>query len=140
MESRIAGKLKPNEYDHDLFESEEIEIPYFDNQKLRVGFHEALHKPYLDAADSALENFLGLDRSVREKDSELVAKYYNETLQFGYTKILDISSTIDIWKFVTPTEITIDCDERGIFYLCVSCGCEWEEEHGLQLVFKMTIN
>ena len=42
--------------------------------------------------------------------------------------------TKDIWNFVTPTEIIKHWDEDGEFYLCVSCGCEWEEEHVLQLV------
>lgn len=136
MESKIVGQLKPLEYDTDFFESEPFAIPYFDNKKLKIGFVEAKHAPYLSEADEVLENFLKLTGEERIKDSQLVFNYYDETLKFGYTEQLDIKTVDEIWNFVYPSEIIIDCDEKGNFYLCVSCGCEWEEEHGLQLVFK----
>ncbi len=136
MQSKIVGHLKPNKYNSDFFESEPFEIPYFDNQNLKVGFIEALHQPYLETADKVLGNFLKLDSKDRIKNSEIVLHYYTETLKYGYTKPLDISTKREIWNFVTPTEIVIHWDENEDFYLCVSCECEWEEEHGLQLVFK----
>jgi hypothetical protein len=49
---------------------------------------------------------------------------------------LQVNDIADIWNFVYPTEIIVHWNENADFYLCVSCGCEWEEEHGLQLVFK----
>ncbi|MEI9908212.1 MAG: hypothetical protein WDO71_00170 [Bacteroidota bacterium] len=136
MESKIAGRLKPNEYDTDFFESEPFPIPYFDNKKLPIGFVEAKHQPYLDSADKVLQNFIALNPIDKIKDSEIVNHYYCETLKDGYTNPLNITTTQEIWNFVTPTEIIIHWDENGGFYLCVSCKCEWEEEHGLQLVFK----
>ncbi|TDW44112.1 hypothetical protein EV144_11016 [Flavobacterium sp. 270] len=136
MESKIAGKLKPLDYDPDYFESEPYPIPYFNNKKLKIGFVEALYESYLSGADRVLENFLKLDTSEKFKDSKIVYDYYDEVLLFGYTENLNIKTVEDIWNFVYPSEIIIDSDENGIFYLCVSCGCIWEEEHGLQLVFK----
>ena len=35
-----------------------------------------------------------------------------------------------------PNEIIIDWDENGNYYLCISCECDWEKEHGLQLIFE----
>lgn len=136
MESKIVGKLKPNEYDPEFFTCEPLEIPYFGNIKLRIGFIEAEHQSYLEGADNVLQNFLELQHTDRIKNAELVVNYYSETLKHGYTKKLNVKTKEDIWNFVTPTEIIIDWDENGDFYLCVSCDCEWEEEHGLQLVFK----
>ncbi len=136
MESKIVGQLKPNEYDTDFFESEPCEIPFFDNRKLKIGFVEAEHQPYLDGADIVLKNFLKLNSTDKIRNSEIVHHYYAETLKNGYTKPLNVSTSKDIWNFVTPTEIIIHWDENGDYYLCVSCECEWEEEHGLQLVFK----
>jgi hypothetical protein len=136
MESKIIGQLKQNEHFEDWFESVPVEIPYFEGQKLKVTFTEAMYKPYMDCADNALGNFLNKNSEERVNDSELVYKYYSETLNFGYTKPLNLNSKDEIWKFIKPSEIMIDWDENENFYLCVSCGCEWEEEHGLQLVFK----
>ena len=136
MESKIVGQLKPNEHDLDYFESEPFEIPYFDNKKIKVGFVEAGHQPYLEGADKVLQNFLGLNSTHRIQNSEIVSNCYAEMLKHGYTRPLDVVANRDIWNFVTPTEILIPWDENGDFYLCVSCECEWEEEHGLQLVFK----
>ena len=136
MESKIVGQLKPNGYNLGFFESEPFEIPYFDNKKLKIGFIEAEHQPYLEGADKVLQNFFELKSSDKIENSEIVANYYFETLKHGYTKQLNIKKNQDIWNFVTPTEIIIQWDEYGDFFLCVSCECDWEEEHGLQLVFK----
>jgi hypothetical protein len=136
MESKIAGQLKTNQFDTDFYESEPFAIPYFDNNKLKIVFVEAEYQPYLITADEVLENFLKLNSEDRIKDSKMVYHYYSEFLKFGYTKALNIKETKDVWNFVKPTEIIIHESQNGVFYLCVSCECEWEEEHGLQLVFK----
>ncbi|MEO6136138.1 MAG: hypothetical protein ABIP35_13360 [Ginsengibacter sp.] len=136
MTSKIVGHLSPTDYDPDFFYSVPFPFPYFDNKEIKIGFVEAKHQPYLDSADKVLENFIGLNSTDRTENSEIVHHYYSDTLKYGYTKPLDITAPKDIWNFVTPTEIIIHWDEDGEFYLCVSCDCEWEEEHGLQLVFK----
>ncbi|RYE56180.1 DUF6985 domain-containing protein [Pedobacter frigiditerrae] len=136
MESKIVGQIKPVDYDPDFFESAPFPIPYFDNKELKVGFVEPKHEPYLQEADNVLQNFLNLGIHDRNEGSQLVFKYYSETLKHGYTKPLEVNTVTDIWNFVYPTEIIVHWDEHADFYLCVSCGCEWEEEHGLQLVFK----
>ncbi len=136
MKSSIAGRLRPIEYDPEFYESEPFEIPYFDNEKLKIGFVEAKYQPYLDGADQALQRFITLTSSERIKDSEIVRHYYIQTLQFGLTNPLTMPTSQDIWNYITPNEIIIHWDENEEFYVCVSCECEWEEEHGLQLVFK----
>lgn len=136
IESKIAGLLKPSEHDESYFESGPIEIPYFENKKLKIGFVEAEHIPYLTVADGILENFLQLQSIDRLKDSGIIKGYYDEILKYGYTNPLNFFSDADIWNYVKPIEVVIHWDEQEDFYLCVSCECEWEEEHGLQLVFK----
>jgi hypothetical protein len=44
----------------------------------------------------------------------------------------------EIWTLVNPSEIYLNRRDRKDkdIYLVVSCGCDWEEEHGLQLVFR----
>ena len=60
MNSKIVGQLSPTDYDPDFFESKPYPFPYFDDKEIKVGFVEAEHQPYLDGADKALENFIGL--------------------------------------------------------------------------------
>ena len=49
-----------------------------------------------------------------------------------------MSTEKEIWKFVHPQEIYVtrrsynDCD----IYVQITCECDWEQEHGLQLVFR----
>jgi hypothetical protein len=136
MDSKIAGQLKPDQHGSGLYESEPLEIPYFNNKKLAIGFAEAEHKEYMDMADIILQNFLELNSRNKIIDSAMVHEYYAQTLKHGDIKPLKITSIEDIWDFVEPEEIIIQCDENANFYLCVSCSCEWEQEHGLQLVFK----
>jgi len=64
MESKIVGQLKQNEYDPDFYISEPFEIPYFDKMKLKIGFIEAEHQPYLEGADKVLQNFLKLKKKI----------------------------------------------------------------------------
>nr|WP_206680680.1 hypothetical protein [Hymenobacter polaris] len=50
----------------------------------------------------------------------------------------DIKDENEIWKFVWPTDIYVSrrpYNEPDI-YVQVTCECDWEQEHGLQLVFK----
>lgn len=136
MESKIVGELESLNYDPNFFISKPYSIPYFSDKKLKIGFVDAMHEPYLFKADKVLENFLKLNQEERTKDSQLVFNYYKETLHLGYTKPLDIKVIEQVWNFVHPSEIIIDWDENGDFYLCISCECEWEDEHGLHLVFK----
>jgi hypothetical protein len=136
MKSQVVGQLKSVEHDEEFFESVPFEIPYFDNKKLKIGFIEAKYPPYLDSADRVLRNFLTLTPKDRINDSELVFKYYDQTLKFGYINDLHVKTPSEIWHHVRANEIIIHYDENRAFYLCVSCDCDWEEEHGLQLVFK----
>jgi hypothetical protein len=49
-----------------------------------------------------------------------------------------INNKNEIWEFIQPTEIYISRRHRrdNDIYLQVSCECDWEQEHGLQLVFR----
>src|SRR5436189_3800849 len=123
MNSKTVGQLYPLDVDPDFYVSQPVEILYFDNKKLTIGFTEAKYQPYLDIADKILQVFLQLNPKDKINDTTLVYEYYNQTLRNGYTKSLDITSPTDIWNFVEPTEIIIYGDEDANFYLCVSCNC-----------------
>ena len=50
----------------------------------------------------------------------------------------DIKQKNDIWNFIYPQDIYVTRRHRRDedIYINVTCGWEWEQEHGLQFVFR----
>ena len=136
MISKIAGHLTQDDNFEEWWNSHLIEIPYFQNKELKIIFTDAQNESYFKLADIALENFMQLSQTDQQKHSFQIIENYKQNLIFDYTPKLELSSETDIWNFVYPTEIYVEQNENGELFVLVSCGCEWEAEHGLQLVFK----
>jgi hypothetical protein len=136
MVSKIVGQLTQDENFEEWWNSKLTKIPYFRNQTLKIIFTEAENEDYFKLAEVALSNFIQLTTIDREKHSNLILKNYQDNLIFEYTPRLELESENKIWEFVYPSEIIIEQNEKGNIFIIASCGCEWEEEHGLQLVFK----
>lgn len=139
LSSQVVGPLTQDETISDWLISAAIPVPYFDNKKLAVTFMEI--DP--DEADDALRQFLQLTSDDRLRISDLVYKNYTDFLEDvdfdGIEEGLsDIKEDHEIWNFVYPTDIYVSRRHRRDMdiYVCVACDCGWEEEHGLQLVFR----
>jgi hypothetical protein len=51
-----------------------------------------------------------------------------------------IDRSENIWKYVQPLGLSFDRrDEDGLVYVSFECNCDWEIEHGLQLVLQRGI-
>ncbi|PXY40982.1 hypothetical protein DMB65_10445 [Flavobacterium cheongpyeongense] len=144
--SKIIGRLKQEDRFPDWWKSEEIAIPFFDNEKLRITFmdFEPEHdKTFIDEADLALANFLKLNLNDRNLISELAYKNCIDFLDaVGFDETDEalrlIQNKNEIWKFIQPTEVYVTrrpYKEQDI-YVQIACECDWEQEHGLQLVFR----
>jgi len=144
--SKIIGRLNQQESFPDWWKSEEIEIPFFDNYKLPIIFmdFEPEHdKTFIDEADQTLTNFLKLNADDRNLISELAYKNcmdFLEIVEFDEADepLRQIIIKDEIWKFIHPTVIYVlrrhSRDED--IYLQIACEADWEQEHGLQLVFR----
>jgi hypothetical protein len=144
--SKIIGELKQDNNFPDWWKSAEFEIPFFNNDKLTITFmdFEPEHdKTFIDKADQALTNFLKLKTEDRNSISELA---YNNCMDFLSAVDFDeasepfrkINDKNEIWNFIHPTEIYVSRRHRrdNDIYIHVACECDWEKEHGLQLVFR----
>lgn len=120
--------------------------PFFDNEKLTVNFTDfdpKNDKNFIDEADRALTNFLKLSAADRNLISESAYKNYMEFRDaLVYCKadesLRKIKNSNGIWDFIHPTEIYVKrrpYKEHDV-YVQVACECNWEKEHGLQLVFR----
>ncbi|MGB3778822.1 MAG: hypothetical protein WA960_10725 [Tunicatimonas sp.] len=144
--SNVIGKLTQNERFDDWWESSQIEIPFFDDLKMKIIFMDFTlenDKEFINEADNALKLFLEKSKSDRLAISNLVHKNCMDFLRaVGYDeankKLWEIKDENEIWKFVQPDKIFITrrpYEDENI-YIDINCECDWEQEHGLQLVFK----
>jgi hypothetical protein len=144
--SKIIGQLKQENRFPDWWTSNEIEIPFFDNKKLTITFMS--YEPncdlnFMEKADNALANFLKLTNDDRKLISELAYKNcldFLDTVDFEEIEepFREIKNQDEIWNFIHPTGIYVErrpYHDQDI-YIKLACECDWEEEHGLQLVFR----
>lgn len=146
IKSKILGSLIQNDQFEDWWESERIKIPFFGHEKMKITFINCIPESdpkFISEADEALKLFIEKTESDKLLISNLVHKNcmdflnavdFNEDDQ----ALWDIKEVNEIWNYVQPIEIYISRrpyhDEK--MYINVNCECNWEQEHGLQLVFK----
>ncbi len=92
---------------------------------------------------AAIENFMEIDESPLRDAAEHIFQYYRYCADnFDVTDDEDfptIESPDDVWGYVhlgsEPMFTRRAYGDKAI-YVSLECGCDWEEEHGLQIVFK----
>jgi hypothetical protein len=149
FQSRRLGRIEPGDFDV-TWAAQPIAIPLFDGKLLAVslsapGLQDAIVPDDADAIDKALDAFLALGPEDRARAAVPVLAYAKDTLDAIGAEwpealaMAAISDPSEIWKHVSIEEIEIRKDTRRgepPFYIVLHCGCDWEEEHGLQLVYR----
>jgi hypothetical protein len=146
LSSKIAGKLTQHGNLPEWWESDAIPIPFFENKPLAVVFnvfHGENEQKYVEAADEALQNFLKLTSDDKNAISELAYKNCFDFLDAVDVDPFDdplraISDKQEIWNFIYPTKIYVERRYYQVqdLYVYIACECAWEQEHGLQFVFR----
>ncbi|OQP68667.1 DUF6985 domain-containing protein [Niastella populi] len=144
--SKVIGDLTQDEEFNNWWHAEFIPIPFFDNTRLcvtMVGFTPGQDYFFLQQADEALSNFLQKGKDDRLAISSFVFDNLEDFKCAAGTSSLseelkELENEQSIWNFVTPHGITVQRRHRRDqdIYISISLNCEWEEEHGLQLVFR----
>jgi hypothetical protein len=149
FQSRRLGRIEPGAFDV-AWTAEAIEVPLFDGQTVPVdlcspGLNDAITPDDAGAIDTVMDAFLALGSSDRATAGVLVLAYCKDTLEAigaDWPEALvmaAISDPADIWRHVFVRQIEIKKDTRHgepSIYVLVHCACDWEEEHGLQLVYR----
>ena len=94
--------------------------------------------------DAAIAAFLALDPSVLAEAAPHVYAYYrdimDDVLAEGddewYVAIDGPHAVFDHVRLGDEPHVTRDAHGDRRVYVSVECGCDWEPEHGLQLVFQ----
>lgn len=146
LQSAVLGKLTQDASFDDWFATDRpLGMPFFDGLPLDVTLIEVpagAETAFLTAADAALTAFRHLTTTDRRTASALVLAAHAEHVAGSYDDDpepldLDDANPDSIWRYVHPTEIYISRrPDDGEMYVHVDCNCDWDEEHGLQLVFR----
>jgi hypothetical protein len=128
--------------DSDLLCSGPIPVPVLGGQECCFQVEGYLEDPDQQAFHVAIENFLMLDKSVLKAAEEHLFQYYKDFEKdwAAYDKKMKpIKSAAEVWSHVRlgdePVVSRRAYGDKGI-YISLGGGCDWEEEHGLQIVFK----
>jgi hypothetical protein len=146
VRSEILGTLQQDEQFDDWWHSEPKAVPYLDGLALTftyIDFNPAEDEAFIAEADETIRNFLTLTAIDRLAAS---AHVYRNCMKFldaiGYNEEDDalwkIKDRQEIWQHVRYNQCYVSREpyEDHEVYLRLSCECDWEPEHGLQLVFN----
>jgi hypothetical protein len=103
------------------------------------GYDEDLNK---EEFNTAIANFISIDLSVLKAAEQYIFDYYKEVDDnaiFDGQELIQINSPSDVWNYIRLGKkamvVRRSYGDRGI-YILLSCACDWEDEHGLLIVFK----
>ena len=122
------------------YSSEPISVPMFGGKLCRFvldGYDKDARKEEFQVA---IANFLSGGPNVLREADEALFRYYRDFEEWWLEDDNQpIKSADKLWQHVRlGSNLVVKRRayvEQGI-YISVECGCDWEEEHGLQLVFK----
>jgi hypothetical protein len=110
---------------------------------------ECFPDPRPDEVHAAIRNMIEAGPSVLTAAEEFVVQYCTEMLELELEandpdqprSMPKLAKPEDVWKHVQfGDEIYVsrrsDGDPEDGIYLSLECNCDWEVEHGLQLVFR----
>lgn len=101
----------------------------YDEDEAREEFHEAV------------ENFLSIEDSVLKKAQDYIYQYYKDVFVQLVPEddwYVEIASPDEVWKHIEFGAPMVSRRPYGdeLVYISLECSCDWEREHGLQIVFK----
>lgn len=129
------GDLKRHRHIPEWQVSAPLPVPFFAGTALTFVIEADADAPDVHAA---VDRTLSLGEADRLAASALVFENYRAFLEASDLEPLDITTPTDVWRYVTPTEVHVKRRHRRDrdVYVAFMCECAWEDEHGLQLVFR----
>lgn len=120
--------------------SEHISVPLFSGATVKIQIFPEREgdKDFLKSDQvEALQRFLKLPESRCVEIIPHLWRYYQDIREtVDSDDIPAISGPSTILQHITPRFISTDRDDDGTVYISIEAECEWEIEHGLQIVLK----
>lgn len=140
MEIPGLGECELNEI-YECYGSVPLSVPLLNGAKCRVlvgGYEEDLNKADFH---EAIANFLHPGNAALEAAEPYIFKYYldvKESIEpeYDFPTITEPSSVWQFIQFGKDAIVSRRSDDDKSIYISLECNCDWEPEHGLQIVFK----
>ncbi|MFG2003929.1 DUF6985 domain-containing protein [Spirillospora sp. NPDC048911] len=134
----------PCESEAGCYQSEPVPVPMLGGALCRVvveGYDDDLAPEDFHAAISA---FLALERSALEAAAPSIFAYYRDIMDDvvaagddeWYVEIDGPHDVLDHIRFGDEPVVSRDSRRGRHVYVSLECECDWEPEHGLQIVFR----
>ncbi|SFQ47913.1 DUF6985 domain-containing protein [Actinomadura madurae] len=126
------------------YQSEPVPVPVLGDAPCRFIVDGYVDDPAPEEFHAAIHAFLTLDRSALITATPSIFAYYRditeEILASGddewYVEIEGSGDVLDHVWFGNEPMVVRDSRGDGHVYVSLECECDWEQEHGLQLVFR----
>ena len=121
--------------------SQPMPVPVLGGKVCRIVVEGYDEDPKKDDFHTAIANFLSISPAALEESEDYVFQYFKQCREHGDRGDSEVSIAYPslVWSHVRlgeePMVSRRGHGDKGI-YISLECGCEWEEEHGLQIVFK----
>lgn len=139
MESKTIGQLKVHPDIDEWYESEAVSIPLLGGHELAFTIENIDDDENPEEFEEAISNFMELKESLKSEIEPYIYKNYLEFKDAVGSEYCptNISSASGVWQFVYPSYVCVSRRPYGNeeVYVQLLAECEWEPEHGLQVVF-----
>jgi hypothetical protein len=133
------GDLKQAPNIPDDWISKPIPVPFCSGKELRFAVRTAAD----DSGDppdveQAVRNFLALTADDQLKASVEVYRRYHDLVKSFPEVDVGIKEPAEVWNYLRPEGISVDRYDEGDgqVYVRVVYQCDWEAEHGQQILFR----
>jgi hypothetical protein len=142
MNVLMLGRLEPDPQIPEWLRSEPRPIPFFDSQTLPFVL-DSVQQADEEEINRAIKVFLRLSQPDRFAASRYVfAKYLSVAELVSEADLAcRIESEQAVWHHVHPSEVFVSRRSRRdrAIYITIAAECDWEPEHGLQIVYRKGI-
>ena len=137
MNIPLLGRLDAEPDSPEWLKSQPRPVPFFDGQKLEFVL-DSLEESDKEDVNDAIASFLKLDPSDRLAASQYVFANYVKMAARDPDLDCRIESEDAVWDHVQPTAVCVSRRDRRdcAIYVAISANCDWDQEHGLQIVFR----
>lgn len=140
MDSKIIGQLKAHPDIDGWYESEAIAISLLGGHELCLTIEDTDEDHNPEEFEQAICNFMALTESLKAEIEPHIYKHYLEFKEAVASECCptNIPNQSDVWQFIYPSYVNVSrrpYGNKGV-YVQLLGECEWEPEHGLQVVFQ----
>jgi hypothetical protein len=137
----IPGLGAVTEDSDGLYSSAALLVPVLGNATCHILVDGYDDDPAKADFHAAISTFLALDEPVLKAAGPAIFEYYQDVKSeiAADEEVVSITGSDDVWKHIHfGGEVTVSRDHYGDrrVYMSLECECDWEPEHGLQIVFR----